>query len=86
MQSGCFARALSCRRARQFLDRLGKVQMRSKAWKIRLKFFHLMSQEEGQDLVEYALLIALISVAAITSLHTLANKIVGTFNAIGSGL
>jgi pilus assembly protein Flp/PilA len=60
--------------------------MRFKLRKIRFEFSRFFSREEGQDLVEYALVIALISVAAITSLHTLANKIVNTFNAIGNGL
>jgi pilus assembly protein Flp/PilA len=46
----------------------------------------LLVSEEGQDLVEYALIIALISVAAVTSLHGLASKITGTFNSIGNNL
>jgi len=54
--------------------------------KMYLKCQDLMNREEGQDLVEYALVIALIAVAAITSLGTLSNKIVNTFNAIGNGL
>jgi len=54
--------------------------------KMYLKLQDLTNREEGQDLVEYALVIALIAVAAITSLGTLASKITGSFNAIASGL
>jgi pilus assembly protein Flp/PilA len=54
--------------------------------KVFLKLQSLTMREEGQDLVEYALVIALISVAAVTSLHTLANKIVAVFNGIASNL
>jgi pilus assembly protein Flp/PilA len=54
--------------------------------KMYLKCQDLMSREEGQDLVEYALVIALIAVAAITSLGVLANKIIATFTAITAGL
>ena len=52
-------------------------------------FFRLQSlsmREEGQDLVEYALVLALISVAAVSSLHNLANRIVVVFNTIGGDL
>jgi pilus assembly protein Flp/PilA len=55
-----------------------------KMFLVRLK--SLRVSEEGQDLVEYALIIALISVAAVTSLHGLASKITNTFNTIGSSL
>ena len=54
--------------------------------KMYLKCQDLMNREEGQDLVEYALVIALVSVAAVTSLGTLANKIVNTFGAISTDL
>jgi pilus assembly protein Flp/PilA len=54
--------------------------------KVFFKLQSLTMREEGQDLVEYALIIALISVAAVTSLHTLANKVVAVFNGIGNDL
>ncbi len=43
-------------------------------------------REDGQDLVEYALLVALIAFAATSGMHTLANDINSAFNAIGSKL
>jgi pilus assembly protein Flp/PilA len=54
--------------------------------KIHFKLEGLMKCEEGQDLVEYALVIALVSVAAVAGLHTLATKIVATFSSISSSL
>ena len=54
--------------------------------KMYLKCQDLMNREEGQDLVEYALVIALVSVAAVASLGTLANKITGTFASISNSL
>ena len=53
---------------------------------LRSKVERLIKHEEGQDLVEYALIIALISVAAVTTLHNLASKIVGTFSAVTSAM
>jgi pilus assembly protein Flp/PilA len=54
--------------------------------KMYLKCQDLMNREEGQDLVEYALVIALVSVAAVLSLGNLASKIVNTFVAISTAL
>jgi len=46
----------------------------------------LWSEESGQDLVEYALLVALISLAAVTSLSGLATAITTVFNSAASNL
>jgi len=54
--------------------------------KMYLKCQDLMNREEGQDLVEYALVIALVSIAAVASLGTLATKIVAVFTTITSDL
>lgn len=54
--------------------------------KMYVKMQSLMAREEGQDLVEYALVIALISVAAVGTLQTLAGKITGTFTSISNSL
>jgi pilus assembly protein Flp/PilA len=47
---------------------------------------HLMSREEGQDLVEYALVVVVISVGAVAVLTTLAAQIVTVFNTITGDL
>jgi pilus assembly protein Flp/PilA len=45
-----------------------------------------LAREDGQDMVEYALLVALIAFAATSGTHTLANDINSAFSAIGSKL
>ncbi|MBZ5670476.1 MAG: Flp family type IVb pilin [Acidobacteriia bacterium] len=45
----------------------------------------LWREEEGQDLVEYGLLLALVALAALASMKTLANAISNVFsNAAGN--
>ncbi len=47
---------------------------------------HLISREEGQDLIEYALVVALIAFAAVTAMQTVAVDINAVFTAIGDAL
>ncbi len=49
-------------------------------------FRRLWSNDEGQDLVEYALLVFLISVAAITILTTLGTDVSRVFSRAASGM
>jgi Flp pilus assembly pilin Flp len=46
----------------------------------------LMGREEGQDLVENALMIALIALGAITILNGIGSQVVATLSAINSAL
>jgi len=46
----------------------------------------LFNDDSGQDLIEYALIAALIAVAAIAALKGLTTKISAEFNTIGSSL
>jgi pilus assembly protein Flp/PilA len=46
----------------------------------------LRDREEGQALVEYALILALVSVAAIGALKILGGKVTGVFDSINSAL
>ncbi|MGC2638188.1 MAG: Flp family type IVb pilin [Acidobacteriaceae bacterium] len=46
----------------------------------------LLNDETGQDLVEYALIAALIALVAVTGLNGLASKINSEYNKIGSDL
>ena len=46
----------------------------------------LWREEEGQDLVEYALLLALVALAAIAGMSTLATAINSTFGTLGTDL
>lgn len=54
--------------------------------KMYVKCQDLMSREEGQDLVEYALLVALISLAAIAIVKGVASNIVTIFTNISTTL
>ena len=49
-------------------------------------FKALLRDESGQDLIEYALVAALIGLAAVSSMHTFAGKISTAFTNIGNTL
>jgi pilus assembly protein Flp/PilA len=53
---------------------------------LNLKVRELVAGEQGQDLVEYALLVALVSLAAVASLNGLATAITGVFSTISNSL
>ena len=54
--------------------------------KMYVKFQALMSAEEGQDLVEYAMLIALIALVLIASVGKVASALSTTFTNISTRL
>jgi pilus assembly protein Flp/PilA len=45
-----------------------------------------VQDERGQDLVEYALVVALVAFAAVAGMNTLATKINAAFTSVGSKL
>lgn len=47
---------------------------------------NLLRKEDGQDLIEYALVVSLIAFAAVAGMQTLANNINAAFIAIGDKL
>jgi pilus assembly protein Flp/PilA len=49
-------------------------------------FLRLWKEEEGQDLTEYALLLVLLTLAAIGSLSTLATAVNGVFRNAAANL
>lgn len=51
-----------------------------------LKFQDLMNREEGQDLVEYALVVALIALGVTTGMKALAGGINGAFDSVSVSL
>lgn len=46
----------------------------------------LWAEEEGQALVEYALIIALIAVAAVSAMTYLSGKVESTYSSVGNEL
>jgi pilus assembly protein Flp/PilA len=53
---------------------------------VYVKLQNLMNREEGQDLVEYALLVCLIALAAITGVNKVATAVTTVFTNISSSL
>lgn len=49
-----------------------------------VKLQNLLSREEGQDLVEYALVVAIIALGATAAMQSLATAISNAFGAISS--
>ena len=60
--------------------------MQETFWKLYSRFQTLILQEEGQDLIEYALVVALIAFAATAGMNTLAQDINTAFTNIGTTL
>jgi pilus assembly protein Flp/PilA len=60
--------------------------MKDTLLKLSVKMQTLVMQEEGQDLIEYALVVALIAFAAVTAMKTVATDINAVFTAIGAAL
>ena len=59
-------------------------KMKNTLLKLYIKVQSLLSQEEGQDLVEYALVVALIALAATTGMSSMASTINTAFGNISS--
>jgi len=66
--------------------RRGPDRMNHKLLSVYVKFQDLMSGEEGQDLVEYALLVCLIALAAISGVDHVATAVTKVFTNISSSL
>jgi pilus assembly protein Flp/PilA len=63
-----------------------KTTMNSLFLAMYLKLQNLMNREEGQDLVEYALLVCLIALAAITGVKEVASAVTTVFTSISTSL
>lgn len=47
---------------------------------------NLMTEESGQDLIEYALVAALVGLGSVAAMGSLANSIGAAFNGVGTAL
>ena len=60
--------------------------MKDTMLKLYIKMQNLLSSDEGQDLVEYALVVALIALAATAGMKTLATDLNSAFSSVGATL
>ena len=60
--------------------------MKNKLMKLSTKMQVLLMSEEGQDLIEYALIVALVAFAATAGMSTLAGSINKAFTSVGTTL
>ena len=60
--------------------------MTNRLWMLSVKIQNLLSREEGQDLVEYALIVAIVALGAIVGMGNLAKDINNAFNTVGNTL
>ena len=51
-----------------------------------VKFQSMVTREEGQDLIEYALIAALIALAAVASVKSVTTALNGVFTSVSSTL
>jgi pilus assembly protein Flp/PilA len=76
--------------ANDILSRLSKIprglSMNALFLKMLIKAQALLNREEGQDLVEYALLVALIALVAVTGVKQVASAINTVFSSISTTL
>jgi pilus assembly protein Flp/PilA len=56
--------------------------MKDQIWKLSIKIQSILNNEDGQDLIEYALVVALIAFAATAGMGTVATNINTAFTTI----
>jgi pilus assembly protein Flp/PilA len=60
--------------------------MHKTIYSLYVKFQNLAKSEEGQDLVEYALVVCLIALASITGVNSVTTAITAVFSNISASL
>jgi pilus assembly protein Flp/PilA len=68
------------------MELIGDDQMKDLSLRMQVKLPGLMSDEQGQDLVEYALLVCLIALAAIGGVGHVAAAVTKVFSNISTSL
>jgi Flp pilus assembly pilin Flp len=69
--------------ARPQMEKLG---MHDPFLRLRIKFWELIYGEDGQDLIEYGMIVALIALAAIGGIEHFASAVVTMFSNIDASL
>jgi pilus assembly protein Flp/PilA len=62
------------------------LKMNTMFLKLYVKLQDLMSRDEGQDLVEYALVVAIIALGAVATMNTLSATISTAFGKVNTAL
>lgn len=65
---------------------MGKTSMKDKLLMLSIKLKTMLSDEQGQDLIEYALIVALVAFGATAGMKTLASDINTAFSRVGTHL
>jgi pilus assembly protein Flp/PilA len=68
------------------MDLKGEEVMKKNLMLKYMQFREMLAAEEGQDLIEYALVVALIAFAAVGAMGTLATDLNNAFTKIGTTL
>jgi len=68
------------------LKKLEGIQMNTLFLKMLVKLNDLTTREEGQDLVEYALLVSLVALSCIVTIGKVATAVITTFTNISNSL
>jgi Flp pilus assembly pilin Flp len=63
-----------------------KLDMHDQFLKLQLKFWEFISGEDGQDLVEYGLIVTAIALAAIGGIEQFASAVATMFSKIGNSI
>ena len=73
-------------RAKKLIEPFDIKEIDMKFWQLYVSTKNLLSRQDGQDLIEYALVVALIAFAAIGGMGSLAGSINSAFVQIGTTL
>jgi pilus assembly protein Flp/PilA len=84
-QTACYYGEVSSLRLEKLIDP-GSTQMKDKFLMLSVKLQTMLASEEGQDLIEYALVVALIALGATAGMKSLAGAINNAFMNIGTTL
>jgi len=63
-----------------------EINVKGTMLKLYVKIEKLLSQDEGQDLIEYALVVAIVSLSATAAMETLAETVSTFYTNIASGV
>ena len=66
--------------------RMEKLDMHDQFLRLQIKFWELIQGEDGQDLIEYGMIVTLIALAALGGIQHFASAVATLFNNIDNSL